>query len=52
MEFSNAMMPDEEHMAGFMEPDNGATIYMVNLLKYKEKAEYADGRNMELSGQY
>jgi hypothetical protein len=50
MEVSNATMPDEEQMAGFMELDDGTTIYMVNLLKYKEKAEYADGRNTELSG--
>lgn len=25
-------------------------IYMVNLLKFKEKAEYADGRETDLSG--
>ena len=36
MEVSNATMPDEEQMAGFMEPDDGTTIYMVNLLKYIE----------------
>ena len=50
MEVNNATMPDEEQMAGFMEPDDGTTVYMVNLLKYKEKAEYADGRETGLSG--
>ena len=50
MEVSNATMPDEGQMAGFMEPDDGTTVYMVNLLKFKEKAEYADGRDTELSG--
>ena len=37
-------------MAGFMEPDDGTPIYMVNLLKYKDRAEYADGRETGLSG--
>ena len=44
MDYVNATMPDEEQIAGFMEPDDGSPVYMVNLLKYKEKAEYADGR--------
>ena len=50
MEYSNAVMPNQEQMEGFMEPDDGSVIYMVNLLKYKEKAEYADGRETALSG--
>ena len=51
MEVINRTMPDEDQMAGFMEPDDGAPIHMINLLKYKDKAEYADGRETELSGQ-
>ena len=50
IEVSNAVIPNAEQMAGFMEPDDGGTIYMVNLLRYKDKAEYADGRETELSG--
>ena len=50
MEVTNKVVPDKEQMAGFMEPDDGAPIYMVNLLKYKDRAEYADGRETELSG--
>ena len=50
MEYSNAVIPNQEQMEGFMEPDDGSVIYMVNLLKYKEKAEYADGRETALSG--
>ena len=50
MQYSNEVMPNEEQIAGFMEPDDGSPVYMVNLLKYKEKAEYADGRETGLSG--
>ena len=50
MQYSNEVMPNEEQIAGFMEPDEGSPVYMVNLLKYKEKAEYADGRETGLSG--
>lgn len=50
MEVINKLMPDQEQMAGFMEPDDGVPIYMVNLLRYKERAEYADGRDTQLSG--
>lgn len=50
MEVINKLMPGEEQMAGFFEPDDGSVIYMVNLLKYKEKAEYPDGRETDLTG--
>jgi hypothetical protein len=46
----NKVMPDEEQMKGFLEPDDGKPIYMLNLLKYKDKAEYHDGRETNLSG--
>ena len=32
MNVENAVMPDQEQIAGFMEPDDGAPVYMVNLL--------------------
>jgi uncharacterized protein (DUF1330 family) len=50
MKVVNAVMPDAGQIEGFMEPDDGSTIYMVNLLKYKDEAEYADGRETQLSG--
>jgi hypothetical protein len=46
----NKVMPDEEQMKGFLEPDDGKPIYMLNLLKYKDNAEYHDGRETNLSG--
>ena len=50
MEVNNKVVPNEEQMKGFMEPGRGGPIYMLNLLKFKEKAEYEDGRETDLSG--
>jgi uncharacterized protein (DUF1330 family) len=49
MEYHNAIEPSEAQIAMLMEPDD-EPIYMVNLLKYRDKAEYADGRETDLSG--
>ena len=38
-------------MEGFLEGDNEAPIAMLNLLKFKEKAEYEDGRDTDLTGE-
>jgi uncharacterized protein (DUF1330 family) len=51
MEVKNSVAPNEEQIAGFLEPGPDGPIYMVNLLKFKEKAEYADGRETDLSGE-
>ena len=50
MEYQNALEPNEEQIAGFLAPGDDRPIYMLNLLKYKDKAEYAAGRDTELSG--
>ena len=50
MKFENAVYPNEEQMKGFTEGDHGEPISMVNLLKFKEKAEYPDGRETDLTG--
>lgn len=50
MEYHNALEPTEEQTAGFLAPGDDQPIYMLNLLKYKDKAEYADGRDTALSG--
>ena len=50
MEVKNALIPNEEQMAGFLEGDTETPIKMVNLLKFMDKAEYADGRVTALSG--
>lgn len=38
-------------MQGFAEPGPPGPIYMVNLLKFKPKAEYPDGRETDLTGE-
>ncbi len=50
MEVINKVVPSTEQMKGFMEPGHDGPIYMLNLLKFKEKAEYEDGRQSELTG--
>ena len=51
MKVENRVYPNREQMKGFFEEDSdNRTIYMINLLKFKEKAEYKDGRETSLSG--
>ena len=50
MRVKNAVIPNEEQMAGFLEGDIDTPIKMVNLLKFKDKADYKDGRQTSLSG--
>lgn len=38
-------------MKGFADSGPDGPIYMLNLLKFKEKAEYADGRETDLTGE-
>ena len=51
MEYHNAVEPNPEQIAGFLAPGDDKPIYMLNLLKYKGKAQYADGRATDLTGQ-
>ena len=50
MEVINRVLPNGAQMAGFLENPEEGPIYMVNLLKLKEKAEYPDGRATDLTG--
>ena len=50
MHVVNALYPAQDQMASFFgAPDDGPFV-MVNLLKFKEKATYADGSDADLSG--
>ena len=51
MEVKNAVMPNDQQMAGFLEEGKDKPIYMVNLLKFKDKAEYPDKRETDLTGE-
>lgn len=50
MRVENSVVPNAEQLAGFAEPGADGPIYMLNLLKYRDKAEYPDGRVTDLSG--
>ena len=50
MEVNNKVTPSKEQVKGFFEPGSEGPIYMLNLLKFKEKAEYEDGRKTDLTG--
>ena len=51
MKYENALIPNDKQMKEFIEGDIDTPIYMVNLLKFKNKAEYEDGRKTNLSGE-
>ena len=50
MEVKNSVVPNEEQLQGFMEPGPEGPISMVNLLKFKDRAVYEDGRATDLTG--
>ena len=51
MNVENAVTPTPDQIKEMSEPGHDRPIYMVNLLKFKEKAEYEDGRETEMTGQ-
>jgi len=50
MQVENAVFPSPEQMAGFFGAVEDGPFVMVNLLKFKPKAVYPDGRETELTG--
>ncbi len=50
MQVINHTKPNQEQMQGFTEGDIDTPIIMLNLLKFKDKAEYEDGRETTLTG--
>ena len=50
MEVVNKVYPNEKQIKGFLEPGAEGPICMVNLIKFKQKAEYEDGRETDLTG--
>ena len=50
MKVENKVNPNADQMAGFMDSSVEGPIAMVNLLKFKEKAQYSDDRETDLSG--
>jgi uncharacterized protein (DUF1330 family) len=50
MKVVNQTVPSQEQMQEFFGSGEDGPFVMVNLLKFKAKAEYADGRATDLSG--
>jgi len=51
MKVTNEVMPgDPKRIAAMQEAGPSGPIVMVNLLKFREKAHYPDGRDAQLSG--
>lgn len=51
MDVINEVMPTSpERIEEMQQPGPEGPIYMVNLLRFKERAEYDDGRETELTG--
>ena len=50
MQVVNAIVPTPEQMTDFFAAAEDGPFTMINLLKFKPKAEYADGHDAHLSG--
>jgi uncharacterized protein (DUF1330 family) len=50
MNITNQIHPSPEQAKAFFSGEEDGPMCMVNLLKFKEKAEYADGSEPDLSG--
>ena len=49
MQVTNAVLPTPEQAGTFFANEDGPFV-MVNLLKFKDRAEYPDGKDADLSG--
>ena len=50
MNVLNAVTPTQEQLQNLLASDFEGPVSMLNLLKFKQRAEYADGRSSELRG--
>jgi uncharacterized protein (DUF1330 family) len=50
MQVSNAVVPTQEQLMVFLASDFSGPVCMLNLLKFKDRAVYEDGRKTNLSG--
>lgn len=50
MNVVNALMPQPEQAKAFFAGDHAGPMVMVNLLRFKERAEYPDGSNADWTG--
>ena len=50
MQIINAQLPTLQQQIDALSRDDGQPIYMLNLLKFRDQAVYADGRESTLTG--
>lgn len=50
MQVTNSVTPSPERIQTLLGTDLGGPVSMLNLLKFKQRAEYADGRDTALTG--
>jgi len=50
MDVVNKLYPSEQQMAMLQSDNDERPLQLVNLFKFKDKAEYSDGRETSLSG--
>ncbi len=50
MKCENRLVFDQEQLDAFIAKPEEGPVCMVNLIKFREKAEYEDGRETDLSG--
>lgn len=50
MDVENHLYPTQSRVAALLADDSADPVVMLNLLKFREKAEYPDGRASDLSG--
>ena len=50
MEVVNQLYPSEQQMNALTDNPNSGEIHLLNLFKFRDKAQYADGRETELTG--
>jgi uncharacterized protein (DUF1330 family) len=51
MKVENAVYPDSQRVAALLGDSSAEPIVMLNLLKFRARAKYADGRATDLTGQ-
>jgi len=50
MDLKIAMLPTPEQIAGLLASQDTGPVVMINLLRFRDRAVYADGRQTDLTG--
>ena len=50
MEYINELTKTDRQIQDLLKKDDGGPVCMINLIKFREKAKYEDGRETDLTG--